>query len=57
MRANATTRVLFFVESEEHVVLQTLEEDVLRVLSTHQVEGQATWVNKIDATDMRFVQL
>jgi hypothetical protein len=57
MRADATTRRLYFVESAEQVVLQELEGDVLSVLSTNQVEGHATWVNKIDAANDRFVQL
>jgi hypothetical protein len=58
MRDDAeTTRVLYFVESYEHVVLQGLERDVLSVLSMNQVEGHATWVNKTDAANARFVQL
>jgi hypothetical protein len=58
MRDDAeTTLVLYFVESDEHVVLQELECDVLSVLSTNKVEGHATWVNKLDAANDRFVQL
>jgi len=58
MRADAETpKVLYFVEPPEHVVLQGLERDVLSVLSTNKVVGHATWVNKIDATNDRFVQL
>ena len=57
MRDDAeTTRVLYFVESDEQVVLQELERDVLSLLSTNKVEGHATWVNKIDAGNNRFVQ-
>jgi hypothetical protein len=56
MRADAeTTWVLYFVEPPEHVVLQELERDVLSVLSTNQMEGHATWVNKLDAANDRFV--
>jgi hypothetical protein len=58
MRDDAeTTRVLYFVEPPEQVVLQGFERDLLSVLSTNQVEGHATWVNKIDAANARFVQL
>ena len=58
MRDDAeTTRVLYFVESEEHVVLQELESEVLSVLSTNKMDGHATWVNKTDAANDRFVQL
>ena len=58
MRDNAeTTMVLYFVEPPEQVVLQGLERDVLSVLSAHKMEGHATWVNKIDAANDRFVQL
>jgi hypothetical protein len=58
MRDDAqTTMVLYFVESYEHVVLKGLEHDVLSVLATNHVEGHATWVNKIDAANDRFVQL
>jgi len=52
-----TPRVLYFVEPDEQVVLQELEGDVLSVLSTNQIEGNATWVNKTDAANARFVQL
>jgi hypothetical protein len=52
-----TTMVLYFVEPPEQVVLQGLERDILSVLSTNQVEGHATWVNKIDAANARFVPL
>jgi hypothetical protein len=52
-----TTKVLYFVESDEQVVLQGLEGDILSVLSKNQVEGHATWVNKTDAANARFVQL
>jgi len=45
------------VESPEQMVLQGLERDILSVLSTNQVESHATWVNKIDAANARFVQL
>ena len=58
MRDDAeTTKVLYFVESDEQVVLQGLEGDILSVLSKNQVEGHATWVNKTDAANARFVQL
>ena len=58
MRGEAeTSMVLYFVDPPEQVVLQGLEPDVLSVLSTNQVEGHATWVNKIDASKARFVQL
>ncbi len=58
MRDDAeTTRVLDFVEPPEQGVLQGLERDILSVLSTNQAEGHATWVNKIDAANARFVQL
>jgi hypothetical protein len=58
MRDDAeTTMVLYFVESDEQVVLQELEGDILSVLSTNKVEGHATWVNKINAANARFVQL
>ena len=52
-----TTRVLDFVEPPEQGVLQGLERDILSVLSTNQAEGHATWVNKINAANARFVQL
>ena len=52
-----TPRVLYFVEPDEQVVLQELEGDVLSVLSTNQIEGNATWLNKTDAANARFVQL
>jgi hypothetical protein len=58
MREDAeTARVLYFVEPHELVVLQGLERDVLSVLSTNKVEGHATWVNKMDVANDRFVQL
>ncbi len=52
-----TTMVLYFVEPPEQVVLQGLERDILSVLSTNKIEGHATWVNKIDTANDRFVQL
>ena len=45
------------MEPPEQVVLQGLERDILSVLSTNQVEGHATWINKIDAANSHFVQL
>jgi hypothetical protein len=58
MRADVETpKVLYFVDSPEHVLLQELERDVLSVLSTNKMEGYATWVNKLDAANERFVQL
>lgn len=57
MKDDETTRVLYFVESFEQVVLQELEPDVLSILSANEVECHATWVNKIDAANHRFVQL
>jgi hypothetical protein len=52
-----TSRVRYFVEPHEFVVLQGLERDVLSVLSTNKVRGHATWIPKMDATSTRFVQL
>jgi hypothetical protein len=49
-----TTRVLYFVEPPEQVVLQGLERDILSVLSTNQVEGHATWVRKISVAQWCF---
>jgi hypothetical protein len=58
MRADAEIpQVLYFVEPAEHIVLQGLEHEVLSVLSTNKMAGHATWVNKIDAANDRFVQL
>ena len=53
----ATSRVLYFVEPHELGVLQGLERDVLSVLSTNKMVGHATWGNKMDAANDRFVQL